>query len=140
MKPYGYKILFAGALALILSGCGGGGVGKPATAIAVTMTDFAYSPTVFTVPAGQQISFKAQNNGAAAHSFVIMQLGHEVHDHFTPADQANVYWQQPEVQPGQSAQGSFAAPSQPGTYQVICANAGHFEAGMVAKLVVVASP
>ncbi len=139
MKQYPYKILFAAALALILSGCGGGGADKPTTSINVTMTDFAFSPNVFTVPAGQQISFKAQNNGAVAHSFIIMQLGHEVHDHFTQADQANVYWEQAEVQPGQSAQASFTSPTQPGTYQVLCGNAGHFEAGMVAKLVVVAS-
>ncbi len=139
MKQYPYKILFVAALALILSGCGSAGADKPTTSINVTMTDFAFSPNVFTIPAGQPITFKAQNNGAVAHSFVIMQAGHEIHDHFTQADQSNVYWQQSEVQPGQSAQASFTAPTQPGTYQVVCANAGHFEAGMVAKLVVVAS-
>jgi uncharacterized cupredoxin-like copper-binding protein len=104
------------------------------------MTDFEFAPNVFTVPAGQEISFDAHNNGAVAHSFVIMQLGHEVHEHFTPADRANIFWEQPEVAPGESAQASFVAPGQPGTYQVVCSNSGHYEAGMLAKIVVVASP
>ena len=101
------------------------------------MTDFAYTPNTFTVPAGQQLTFSAVNNGAVSHSFVIMRLGHEVKTHFTSADQANVYWEQPEVAPGDSVQATLTAPSEPGVYQVVCANPGHFEAGMIAKLVVV---
>jgi uncharacterized cupredoxin-like copper-binding protein len=138
MQKYSHKIAFATALALILSACGGTN-NEPSTSINVTMTDFSYSPNVFTVPAGQQISFRAQNNGAVAHSFIIMRAGHEVKDHFTSADQPNVYWEQAEVDPGQSAQTSFTAPTQPGTYQIVCGNGGHFEAGMVAKLIVVAA-
>ncbi len=136
MKRTVFRMAFAIGLALILSGCGGGSM-APSTSINVTMTDFAYAPNVFTVPAGKQISFSATNNGAVAHSFVIMQLGHEVQAHFNQTDQANVFWEQQEVQPGASAQASFTAPTQPGTYQIVCANAGHFEAGMVAKLIVV---
>ncbi len=136
MKRQAFTMVLTLALATILSACSGSN--KPSTSINVTMTDFAYSPNVFTVPAGQQISFHAQNNGAVAHSFIIMQAGHEVHDHFTPADQAFVFWQQAEVDPGQSVQASFSAPAQPGTYQIVCGNGGHFEAGMVAKLIVVA--
>ncbi len=134
-----WRVLAVGAaFALILTACGGSSSG-PSTSINVTMTDFAYAPSTFTVPAGKQISFSATNNGAVAHSFIIMQLGHEVQTHFTDADKANVFWQEPEVQPGSSAQATFTAPTQPGTYQIICGNAGHFEAGMVAKLIVVAS-
>jgi len=136
MRAYSSRLALAAVLALILSGCGGSN-NKPSTSINVTMTDFTYSPNVFTVPMGQQISFRAQNNGAVAHSFIIMQAGHEIKDHFTDADKANVYWEQAEVDPGQSAQASFAAPAQPGTYQIVCGNGGHVEAGMVAKLVVV---
>ncbi len=139
MTRNSFKLALGLVAALILSGCASGGAAAPTTSINVTMTDFAYAPNTFTVPAGKQISFQAQNNGAVAHSFIIMQLGHEVQAHFTQADQANVYWQQAEVQPGQSAQATFTAPSQPGTYEIVCGNAGHFEAGMVAKLIVVAS-
>ncbi len=138
MTHKSHKIAFAAAFALILSACGGSS-GAASTSIQVTMTDFAFTPNTFTVPAGKQISFSATNNGAVAHSFVIMQLGHDVQAHFTQADQANVFWQQQQVQPGTSVQATFAAPSQPGTYQIVCGNPGHFEAGMVAKLIVVAS-
>ena len=125
-------------MALILSACSGAGAGKPSTQINVTMTDFAFTPNSFTVPAGQQLTFSAVNNGAVSHSFVIMKLGHDVKAHFTDADQANVYWEQPEVAPGDSVHATLTAPSEPGVYQVVCANPGHFEAGMIAKLVVVA--
>jgi uncharacterized cupredoxin-like copper-binding protein len=124
-------------MALILTACGGA-PSKASTQISVTMTDFAYSPNTFTVPAGQPLTFSAVNNGAVSHSFVIMKLGDDVKLHFTSADQANVYWEQPEVAPGDTVQATLTAPSEPGVYQIVCANPGHFEAGMVAKLVVVA--
>ncbi len=125
-------------LGLILSACSGAGAAS--TDIKVTMTDFAFTPNAFTVPAGALLTFSASNNGAVSHSFVIMNLGHEVSGHFTTADEASVYWQQGEIAPGGSAEATLTAPSIPGVYQVVCANAGHFEAGMVAKLVVVAQP
>lgn len=130
--------LFAATLAVILSGCSG--TNNPSNSIKVTVTDFAFTPNAFTVPAGQQISFDAQNNGAVAHSFLIMQFGHSVTTHFTSADEANVFWQVAEIPPGESVQATFTAPGQPGTYQIVCGIAGHFEAGMVAKLVVVPPP
>lgn len=125
-------------LAVILTACGG--TNRPSKQISVTMTDFAFAPNTFTIPAGEQITFSATNNGAVAHSFVIIKLGNEVVGHFTSQDQENVYWEQAEVSPGASVRATLTAPSAPGVYQVICANAGHLEAGMVAKLVVVAPP
>jgi uncharacterized cupredoxin-like copper-binding protein len=125
-------------MAVILTACGG--TDKPSKQINVTMTDFAFSPNTFTVPAGEQIMFSATNNGAVSHSFVIMNLGHQVTGHFTSEDLADVYWEQAEVAPGASVQAALTAPGAPGVYQVVCANAGHFEAGMVAKVVVVAQP
>ncbi len=138
MKQYSRTMALAVAATLILTACAGSPSG-PSTSINVTMTDFSFSPNSFTVPAGKQISFSATNNGAVAHSFIIMQLGHDVQAHFNQSDQANVFWEQQEVQPGSSAQATFTAPTAPGTYQIVCGNAGHFEAGMVAKLIVVAS-
>jgi uncharacterized cupredoxin-like copper-binding protein len=126
----------ATSLALILSACGG--TNNPSTSIKVTMTDFTFLPNTFTIPAGEQISLDANNSGAVAHSFLIMKLGPDVRTHFTPPDQANAYWAQPQIAPGTSVQQSFTSPSEPGVYQIVCENAGHFEAGMVAKLAVVA--
>ncbi len=125
-------------LSIVLAGCGG--PAKPSQSVDVTMTDFTFSPNQFTVPAGQQISFSATNNGAVIHSFIIMKLSHNVQAHFTNADQANVYWEVAQIAPGQSVKNSFTAPTEPGEYQIVCGEPGHFEAGMVAKLNVVKQP
>jgi uncharacterized cupredoxin-like copper-binding protein len=127
-------ILFALGLLPVLGACGGGG---PSTSIHVTMTDFAFTPNTFTVPAGAQITFAAANNGAVQHDFIIMKRGYQVDNQFTDADQANVYWQKLQIGAGDSVTDSFTAPSEPGEYQIVCGITGHFQAGMVAKLIVV---
>ncbi len=136
MRSILIRALMVLALASMLAGCGGG----PSRSIRVVMTDFAFTPTAFTVPAGQSISAEFVNEGAATHSFVIMQAGYQVQEHFTDADKAHVYWEEASVAPGQSKKDTFQAPSQPGEYQIVCAVPGHLEAGMLAKLIVVKSP
>lgn len=123
-------------MALLLAGCGGG----PSTSVHVNMTDFQFTPSTYTVPAGQPISIQLTNNGAATHSFIIMKAGSHVQGHFTDSDKANVYWQEPAVAPGQSVNATFTAPAEPGEYQVVCGQPAHFESGMVATLVVVKGP
>jgi uncharacterized cupredoxin-like copper-binding protein len=120
---------------LILSACGGGG--QASKSLDVTMTDFQFSPSTFTVPAGQEITLHAANNGAVVHNFVIMKLGTTAGDSFDDQDVPNVYWEV-ELQPGSSVDTKFTAPTDPGEYQVICRTPGHLAAGMVAKLTVVA--
>lgn len=129
-------VALAVSLSFILAACTGGGSDSPSTSINVTLTDFAFSPNTFTVPAGAQITLTAVNNGAGKHSFVIMKQGDDVKDHFTDADKANIYWEKDDIQSGQTVTDTFTAPSTPGTYQIVCAVPGHFEAGMVAKLIV----
>ncbi len=138
MRKFPFIVTFVVGLALILTACGGSGGGAPSTSINVTLTDFAYSPNTFTVPAGAQISFSAANNGADVHSFMIMKKGDDVSGHFTDADKQNVYWGKQPINPGQTVSDTFTAPSDPGTYQIVCGEPGHLEAGMVAKLIVVA--
>jgi uncharacterized cupredoxin-like copper-binding protein len=121
--------------ALVLAGCGGGG-SAASTTIDVTMTEFSFTPMAFTVPAGKQITVNAHDTGADTHSFVIMKFGTTVGDDFGPEDEPNVYWQM-EFQPGSQTAATFTAPSEPGDYQVVCKNAGHYVAGMIAKLTVV---
>jgi uncharacterized cupredoxin-like copper-binding protein len=99
------------------------------------MTDFHFNPSAFTVPAGGQIAFKGRNNGAVAHDFIIMKLGADAGDSFDAQDEPNVFWET-EIQPGQTADESFTAPTEPGDYQVLCGIPGHLQAGMSAKLTV----
>jgi uncharacterized cupredoxin-like copper-binding protein len=131
------KILFLlVGICLIITACGGknGGV---STNVNITMTDFQFSPNSFTVPAGKEISLKAENSGAVVHSFVIMNEGKSAGTEFNDEDTPNVYWQI-EIQPGGSTDTTFTAPSQPGEYEIVCHVPGHLQAGMVGKLNVVA--
>jgi uncharacterized cupredoxin-like copper-binding protein len=121
-------------LTLFLSACGAGG---PSTTINVTMTDFHFEPTEFTVPAGQEITINATNNGAVLHEFVIFKLGMDAGEKFGDEDEENIYWEV-EVEPGQSSTMTFTAPTDPGEYYVTCGIEGHLEAGMNGKLTVVA--
>jgi uncharacterized cupredoxin-like copper-binding protein len=121
-------------LALILTACGGGGA---STKIDVTLTDFQFDPMEFTVPAGQEITINATNEGAVLHEFVIFNYGKDAGESFGDEDEQNIFWEV-EVEPGDSATETFVAPSQPGEYYVTCGIEGHLEAGMVGKLIVVA--
>jgi plastocyanin len=122
-------------LAVVLTSCGGGG---PSTTINVTLTDFQFTPNQYTVPAGQEITLNVANTGAVVHNFVIMKLGTDAGPAFDEEDDANVYWQERDIQPGGDLSVTFTAPSEPGEYQVVCRTEGHIASGMIGKLIVVA--
>jgi len=134
MKKYFILALVLLVMLLVLSACGAGG---PSTTINVTMTDFHFEPMEFTVPAGQEITVNATNNGAVEHEFVIFKFGQTAGEKFGDEDEENIYWEV-EVQPGQSSTSSFTAPTEPGEYYVTCGIEGHLEAGMNGNLIVVA--
>ena len=115
---------------LIISACG---LKEPSAKIGVDMTDFAFTPNQYTVPAGQEITLQITHDGLVKHEFIIMKYGTEVGEHFNDEDRPNIYWQV-EVQAGESKTLTFHAPDQPGTYEVVCGMSGHVEAGMVGKL------
>jgi uncharacterized cupredoxin-like copper-binding protein len=137
MQRHAKKLIVNLILLLTLSACGGGGGQSASTHLDVQMTEFTFQPPQFTVPAGEEISVDASNNGAIEHNFIIMEKGYEVTPPFDEDDEAHIYWQV-AVSPGQSTSATFTAPSEPGAYEVICKTPGHVEAGMVAKLTVVA--
>jgi len=133
-----YKKLLALSLVYIflLTSCGGGGA--PSSTINIEFTEFHYTPDTFTIPAGQEITLNATNNGAVVHEFVIMKLGTSVGDDFGPEDKANIYWQV-SVDPGQKKTVTFTAPTDTGEYQVVCGTNGHYVAGMFGTLKVAAN-
>jgi uncharacterized cupredoxin-like copper-binding protein len=135
MKKYVIPISVVFVLSLLISACGGGGA---STEIDGVMTDFKFEPMEFTVPAGQEITVNATNNGAVEHEMVIFNLGMDAGETFDDEDEAKIYWEV-EVQPGQSATTSFTAPTEPGVYSVTCGIEGHLEAGMNGLLTVVAA-
>jgi plastocyanin len=130
------NLIFAAVLlSLILVSCGSGGA---STKINVTMTDFQFQPNVFTIPAGQEITFHSTNNGAVVHNFVIMKKGESAGPFFDDEDVPNIFWQV-EIQPGGSVDKTFTAPTDPGDYEVVCRTEGHIASGMTAKITVVAA-
>jgi len=121
-------------LSLALTACGGNGT---STNLRVDMVEFMFEPSDYSIPAGQEITLELSNNGAVVHEFIIMKYGTEVGQDFGPEDEENIYWEA-ELDPGTSNTFTFTAPTEPGEYQVVCGTAGHYLAGMVAKLIVVA--
>ncbi len=121
-------LLLASAL---LTACGGSGSGG-STSISVTMTDFHFDPTSWTVPAGKEITLKLTNNGSVEHDWVLMSKP------VTPPAQQGSADElfKATTNAGETKTVTFTAPSAPGEYEVICTVPGHLEAGMSAKLVV----
>ena len=125
--------VLASLMLILLTACGAGGASDK---IDVTMTDFQFQPSQFTVPAGQEIAFTSSNNGAVVHNFVIMKLGTSAGPMFDEEDLPNVYWEV-ELLPGADTNTSFTAPTEPGDYEVVCKTEGHIASGMTGKLTVV---
>lgn len=123
------------SLVFMLAACSGGG-SDASTTIDVAFEEFTFTPAEFTIPAGEEITVNAANNGAVIHEFVIMKLGETVGDDFGDEDEGNIY-REFEAEAGDSVTTTFTAPAEPGEYQVVCGTEGHFVAGMVDKLTVV---
>jgi uncharacterized cupredoxin-like copper-binding protein len=119
-------------LVLALAACGKSG---PSTKVTFTMTDFAFNPNEFTVPAGEEITLKVTHHGTMEHNFIVMKYGTDAGEMFDEADKVNVFWEV-DLQPGESETILFTAPEQPGTYQVICGMPGHLQSGMIGQLIV----
>ncbi|HEY9525906.1 MAG TPA: cupredoxin domain-containing protein [Anaerolineales bacterium] len=125
-------LVFLTILMSVLSACGESG---PSTKISFTMTDFAFNPNGFTVPAGQEITLHVTHQGTMEHSFIIMKYQQDAGEMFDDEDKVNVFWEV-DLQPGDSETVIFKAPEKPGTYQVICGMPGHLQSGMIGKLIV----
>jgi len=121
--------------AFLLASCGGS---APSTTIDVTLTDFAFTPNAFTVPAGQEITLTVTNNGVVVHNFIIMKLGTTAGEAWDDDDQANIFWEERDIQAGGDFNVTFTAPMEAGEYQIVCRTQGHIASGMIAALIVVA--
>ena len=76
------------------------------------------------------------NTGKVKHEFVIIKAGQQATTPWGDDDEAKVQWET-EVEAGTRITAKFTAPTDPGTYQVVCGQPGHIEAGMVGTLTVV---
>ena len=122
-------------LSAALAACGGQSSRGGSTNLSVDMSDFAYTPSAMSVPAGVEVHLSLTNSGSVDHEFVIMKDGTQVRPPFSQDDEPNVYWEA-EAAAGQTGSYVFMAPSDPGQYEIVCGIPGHLEAGMEATLTV----
>jgi len=116
---------------LTLTACGASGPEK----ISVTTTEFNFEPKSWTVSAGKQVELTIQNDGTLDHEWVIIKKGMEVTIPFDADDEDKVFWEM-EAGPGETKTETFTAPSEAGTYTIVCGTPAHLEQGMSGTLIV----
>jgi uncharacterized cupredoxin-like copper-binding protein len=131
MKLRLLSIFLAFAAMLVLAACGG----SKAATFDVEMNEFAFKPNTFTVAAGAPVTLNLKNSGTLEHSFIIMQQGKDASVPFNEDDTANVFWEQ-KLPAQETNTFQFTAPTEPGTYEVVCGIPGHLEQGMKGTLTV----
>ncbi len=85
--------------------------------VEVSMVEYAFAPVEADAGPGQELAIT--NDGAIAHSYVIVDLGKGI-----------------ELVPGEDDTLRLPDDVEPGTYRVLCDLPGHAEKGMVGSLVV----
>jgi uncharacterized cupredoxin-like copper-binding protein len=109
-------------------------------AIAVTMDDtMRYDPAEVSVKAGEKVRFVATNKGKLVHEMVI-GTRKELEDHAKhmrehPDMQHHDHDGMLRLEPGKSGEMAYTF-KRAGTFYYGCLEPGHFEAGMIGKVVV----
>jgi uncharacterized cupredoxin-like copper-binding protein len=135
------KILWIAASFILLSACAAQ-PSKLSTDVTVEMTDFAYSPSSITIPAGEPITLTVKNIGNVEHDFVVEKIDATtkvIKDSGSNAHHAHGEEQNYDlhISAGAGETGVIQLTiSEPGTYKVICTVEGHEEAGMIGELTV----
>ena len=119
---------FGLGIAAVLAACGGGGTQSsgpaaslPAGTIAVEATNYAFTPSTISVPAGE-VTFRVKNTGTEEHEFEIF-LGETVVDEIEG------------LVPGLTK--DLTVPLAAGEYQFKCLLNGHDQLGMTGTLTVI---
>ncbi len=145
MMKFIMKLPMLGAIApLIVLGvaCGSddeGGDDSDATELEATLSDFQFDPDSWTAAANEDVTITLTNESSVAHEWVILQPGVEIESEADLPETeeellADFVLTETEVEPGTTQDMVFNVPS--GTYQIICAIEGHFDAGMQGSLTV----
>src|SRR3989304_1802626 len=93
--------------------------GAPSSKINLEMTDFTFTPSQFTIQAGDLTTIHVSHPGLVEHDVPTKKFNTGVGGHFNEEAQPKVYWEI-DVQPGDSQSNPFTAPGVPGTYQIVC--------------------
>lgn len=87
--------------------------------ITITGTEFAFTPSTFTVKRGEPVTVTFMNNGTYPHNFTISGLNVKT----------------PTIQPGEKTSLTFT-PMKTGTFTFVCTVPGHADKGMTGKITV----
>lgn len=118
-------------LSLALAACG-----PKKASISANMTEFAFAPASWEVPAGSEVTLTLTNAGSVTHEWLLLDAGTTITPPFDEEAVTDKILVDQDVDAGASATIVFTAPAQPGDYEVICGVAGHIEGGMVGHLIV----
>ena len=115
--------LVAVALLVGCGGGGGGGGGQPAGSTKVSMTEFKFTPSDISVPAGKVVFFLVNDGNGTSHDMSIRDsTGKTIaHSDLVSAGDSTVF-----------TVDNLAA----GTYTIFCSQAGHEASGMKGTLTV----
>lgn len=137
MRQRSILLITAGAAALVLGACGDDDDGDDAaasTSIEATATEYEFDPGSWTVPAGEEFTIDFENDGSLQHEWAVLKQGEDIEsgDEFA---EDKVLFEVEAIPPDESTSEQFTV-DDAGTYQVICAIDGHFDAGMEGTLTV----
>ncbi len=130
-------LIALGAAVLLLGACGDDdddAATATSTEIEAEATDFQFDPDSWAVPAGEEFTIDFTNAGGVQHEWAVLKEGEDIEsgDEFA---EDKVLFEVEAVPAGESVTESFTV-EDAGTYQVICALEGHFDAGMEGTLTV----
>lgn len=130
----GLLVVASGAIP-ILGACGDDDDDDGAsTSIEATASEFQFEPNSWTVPAAEEFTIEFENDGATDHEWAVINLGEDIESEDDFAED-KVLLEVEALPAGESIDEQFTI-DEPGTYQVICALEGHFDAGMEGTLTV----
>jgi uncharacterized cupredoxin-like copper-binding protein len=116
---------------------------QPSNELTVEMTDFAYTPSSVTIPAGEPVTLTVNNTGKIEHDFVVEQIDVTttvIEDNGSNAHHAHGAEQNFDLHvsalPGEASVVELTV-AEPGTYKIFCSVEGHEEAGMIGELTIV---
>ncbi len=125
------KMIRFAVVLLLVAGCGSDE--GASNSIETTISEFQFAPSAWTVTAGSDATIELTNAGTVTHEWVVLDPG--VHIATEAEFSEDMVYAETEVAAGATATFDFTAPAA-GTYQVICAIASHFDAGMEGTLTV----
>ncbi len=123
------------ALLTALAGLALGACGPQTSTLSISMSEYAFDPATWEVPAGADVELTLANDGMLFHNWVLMPPEDVVEPPYSVEEQGQASTEF-RVRGGETQTFTFTAPSEPGEYPVLCTEGGHFELGMIGTLLV----